>query len=84
MKKMKPNSLASPGMQEIGKRNNIQYLDKWEIFFGFTYVSAIWLQFWQNIVQKSCLQWFQLDFAQIVTQQLIDRATSTETAYIYE
>ena len=60
-------------MQEIGKRNNIQYLENLEIFFSFAYLSAVWLQFWQNTVQKSCLQWFQLDFAQIVTKQLIDK-----------
>ena len=65
--------LASPAMQEIGKRNNIYYLEKWEIFFSFAYLSAVWLQFWQNPVQKSCLQWFQLDFAQIATKQLIDK-----------
>ena len=27
----------------------------------------------QNIIQKSCLQWFQLNFPQIVTKQLIDK-----------
>ena len=48
-------------------------MEKWEIFFSFAYLSAVWLQFWQNPVQKSRLQWFQLDFAQIVTKQLIDK-----------
>ena len=38
-------------MQEIGKRNNIQYLEKCEIFFSFAYLSAVWLQFWPNPVQ---------------------------------
>ena len=58
-------------MQEIHKRNNIQYLEKWDIFFSFAYLSAVWLQFGQNPVEKTCLQWFQLDFPQIVTKQLI-------------
>ena len=44
-------------MQEIVKRNNIlKYLEKCEIFFSFTYLSAVWLQFRQSPVQKSCLQ----------------------------
>ena len=62
MKKMKPNSLASPGMQEIGKRNNIQYLDKWEIFFNSAYLSAVWLQFWKNHVQKSLSTMISMGF----------------------
>ena len=70
---MKVRHLASPAIQEIRKRNNIQYLEKWEIFFSFAYLSAVWLQFGQNPVQKCCLIWFQLDFAQIVTKQLIDK-----------
>ena len=60
-------------MQEIGKGNNIQYLEKWEVFFNSAYLSAVWLQFGQNPVENYCLQWFQLDFAQIVTKQLIDK-----------
>ena len=37
-------------------------------FFSFAYISAVWLQYGQNPVEKACVQWFQLDFAQIVTQ----------------
>ena len=33
-----------------------QYLIFGEIFFSFAYLSAVWLQIWQNPVQKSCLQ----------------------------
>ena len=48
--------MLSPAMQEICKRNNIQYLEKWEIFLGSAYLSAVLLQFGQNQVQKTCLQ----------------------------
>ena len=41
--------------------------------FSFAYLSAVWLQFGQNVVEKTCLQCFQLDFAQIVTKQLIKK-----------
>ena len=52
-----------------------QYLIFGEMWkkFSFAYLSAVWLQFGQNPVEKTCLQWFQLDFAQIVTKQLIDK-----------
>ena len=39
------------------------------MFFSFAYLSAVWLQFGQNQVEKTCQQWFQLDFPQIVTKQ---------------
>ena len=48
-------------------------MKKWEIFFSFAYLSAVWLQFGQNPTEKTCLQWFQLDFPQIVTKQLISK-----------
>ena len=62
--------LASPAMQEIVKRNNISSNIKIfeEIFFSFAYLSAVWLQFCQNPVQKSCLEW-----SQMVTKQLKDK-----------
>ena len=66
--------LASLAMQEIAKRNNIFNIwrnDKY--FFSFAYVSAVWLLFGQNpnkIIVDTC---FLLDFAQIVTKQLIDK-----------
>jgi hypothetical protein len=43
-------------MQEIRKRNNILYLEKLEIFLSFAHLSAVWLQFGQNPVEKTCLQ----------------------------
>ena len=54
-------------MQEIRKRNNIQYLEKWEIFFSFAYVSAFWLLFGQNPIEFIVGKIFVLDFAKIVT-----------------
>ena len=59
-------------MQEIRKRNNIQYLEKSEIFFSFAYLSAVWLLFGQNPIEIIVVKFFLLDFAQIVTKQLID------------
>ena len=43
--------MASPAMHEIRKRNNIWYLEKWEIFFSFAYQSAVWLLFRQNPIE---------------------------------
>ena len=60
-------------MQEIRKRNNIQYLEKWEIFFSFAYLSAVWLLLGQNPIEIILDNIFVLDFAQIVTKQLIDK-----------
>ena len=60
-------------MQEIRKRNNIQYLEKWEIFFSFAYLSAVWLLLRQNPIEIILDNIFVLDFAQIVTKQLIDK-----------
>ena len=51
---MKIRYMASPAMQEIRKRNNIWRNEKY--FFSFAYLSAVWLQFGQNPVEKYCLQ----------------------------
>ena len=53
------------------KRNNIEYLEKWEIFFRFAYLSAVWLQIGQNSIDIIIENNFALDFALIVTKQLI-------------
>ena len=58
-------------MQEIRNRNNIQYLKKQEIFFSFSYLSAVWLLFGQNPIEIIVDKIFVLDFAKIVTKQLI-------------
>ena len=60
-------------MQEIRKRNNIWYLKKWEIIFCFAYLSAVWLLFGENAIEIIVDKFFLLDFAQIVTKQLIDK-----------
>ena len=65
--------MASPARQEIRKRNNIQYLEKREIFFSFAHLSAIWLLFGQKPIEIIVDNIFLLDFAQIVTKQLIDK-----------
>ena len=58
-------------MQEIHKRNNIQYLKKLEIIFSFAYLSAVWLLFGQNPIEIIADNIFVLDFAKIVTKQMI-------------
>ena len=58
---------------KCSKKNNIKYLEKWEIFFRFAYLSAVWLQFGQNSIEiineKNCALYFSL----IVTKQLINK-----------
>ena len=44
--------LPSPAMQEILKRNNIQYLKKF---------SAIWLLFWENPIEPIVDKYFLLN-----------------------
>ena len=53
--------LPSPAMQEILKRNNIQYLKKWEIVFSLAYLSAIWLLFWENPIEPIVDKYFLLN-----------------------
>ena len=67
--------MASPSMQEIRKRNNIQYLKKWEIISSFAYLSAVWLLFWENPIELIVGKYFLLSFAQIFTKQLRDQQT---------
>ena len=55
------------------KRNNIKYLEKSEIFFNFAYLSAVGLQFGQNSIDIIIENNFALDFALIVTKQLINK-----------
>ena len=55
-------------MQEIHKRNNIQYLKKLEIIFSFAYLSAVWLLFGQNPIEIIADNIFVMDFAKIVTK----------------
>ena len=43
------------------------------IFFSFAYLSAVWLLFGQNPIEIIVDKFFLLDFAQIVTKQLIDK-----------
>ena len=59
-------------MQEIHKRNNIQYLKKWEIAFSFAYFSAVWLLLWENPIELIVDKYLLLNFAQTFTKQLID------------
>ena len=59
--------MASPAMQEIRKRKMIN------IFFCFAYLSAVWLLFGQNPIEIKLNNIFVLNFAQIVTKQLIDK-----------
>ena len=59
-------------MQEIFKKNNIQYLKKWEIIFCFAYLSAVWLLFWENPIELIVDKYLLLNFAQTFTKQLID------------
>ena len=42
-------------------------------FFSFAYLSAVWLLFGQNPIEIIVDKFFLLDFAQIVTKQLIDK-----------
>ena len=60
-------------MKEIHKRNNIKYLEKCKIFFSVAYLSAVWLLFGQNPTEIIVGKFILLDFAQIVTKQLIDK-----------
>ena len=60
-------------MQEIGKRNNIQCLNKGEIIYSFAYLSAVWLLFWGNPIELIVNKYFLLNFDQIFTKQLIDK-----------
>ena len=55
--------VASPAMQEIRKINNIWYLEKWEMFFSFAYLLAVWLLFGQNTIEIIVDRIFVLDFA---------------------
>ena len=55
--------MAWPAMQEIRKRNNIQYLKKWEIISSFAYLSAVWLLFWENPIKLIIDKYFLLSFA---------------------
>ena len=48
-------------MQEIRKRNNIQYLKKWEIIFGLAYLSAIWLLFWEIPIEPIVDKYFLMN-----------------------
>ena len=43
------------------------------MFFSFAYLSAVWLLFGQNPIEISVDEIFVLDFAQIVTKQLINK-----------
>ena len=65
--------LASTAKQEIRKRNNIWYLGKWEIYFSFAYLSAVWLLFGQNPIEIILDKIFKPNFAKIVTKQLINK-----------
>ena len=66
--------VASPARQEIRKRNNIlKYLEKWEIFLSFAFLSAVWLLFGQNPIEIIVDKIFVQDFAEIVTKQLINK-----------
>ena len=56
---------------EIHKRNNIQHLKKLEIIFSFAYLSAVWLLFGKNPIEIIVDKFFLLDFAEIVTKELI-------------
>ena len=62
--------LPSPATQENDKRNIIQYLKKWEIFFRFVDLLAVWRKFEQNSVENTCLRLVQLDFPKKVAKQL--------------
>ena len=48
-------------------------MKKWEIFFCFVYLSAVWLLFGQNPIGIIVDKIFVLDFAKIVTKQLINK-----------
>ena len=52
-----------------------QYLifGEMKIFFSFAYLSAVWLPFGQNPIEIIVDKFFLLDFAQIVTKQMIDK-----------
>ena len=55
-------SLASPAMQEIRKRSNIQYLEKWEIFFEFCFFISCLVIIWAKSNWNHCRQVFSTGF----------------------
>ena len=63
--------LASPAMQEIRKRNNIQYLKKREILFSFAYLYRCLVTIWAKSNLNHCRQDFCTWFAKIVTKKLM-------------
>ena len=54
--------MASPAMQEIHKRNNIQYLKKWAIIFSFAYLLSCLVTIWEKSNWNHVRQYFSTGF----------------------
>ena len=60
----------------IGKSQKETIFNIWrneKYFFSFAYLSAVWLLFGQNPIEIIRGKIFVLDFAKIVTKELIDK-----------
>ena len=59
--------------KKFGKETIFNIWKNEKCFFSFAYLSAVWLLFGQNLIKIIVDNIFVLDFAKIVTKQLINR-----------